>query len=113
MNQRKRRNPEFPWIKRFLHTETQDGKGVIDAHFSTGMRHVIRRINEGVDVRTPGKLYAALSSHGGPKNTTVKLHRLDLGRMSQLEKACEIILKREKVHFGRVNDIEFHFFFFV
>ena len=40
-----------PKIVRFVHTETQDGKGLIDAHFAQGTRHVLQAFGRwlGVD----------------------------------------------------------------
>lgn len=37
----------------YIYTETQDGKGLVDAHFSVGARHVDAYIIEGNDAATP------------------------------------------------------------
>ena len=42
-----------PYICRIIHTETQDGKCSIDAHFVIAMRHVVRYVNSGNNVMTP------------------------------------------------------------
>lgn len=54
-----------PRITGFVHTETQDGKGVIDAHFATAMRHILKYVDAGNDVDTPKLVVTALNYNGG------------------------------------------------
>lgn len=47
-------------VVRFLHTETQDGKGLIDAHFARGSQHCIMYMRTGRNISTPTELLEAL-----------------------------------------------------
>ena len=48
-------------ISRFIHTETQDSKFSIDAHFAMEMGHVTRYVNMGNNVISPSQLVTALN----------------------------------------------------
>ena len=55
-------------IVRFIHTETQDGKGLIDAHFAKGTAHVMKFMKTSLQnrIRTIATAKVLLQlSHGG------------------------------------------------
>ena len=64
-------------LKYYIHTETQDGKGSVDAHFAVAMRHVMNHVNMGSNVISPMELCTALQSNGGVGNTVVSSFDLD------------------------------------
>ena len=57
----------------YVHTGIQDGKGSIDAHFATAMRHVHRYCNMGHDVVTSAELIQALRANGGVNNSVAEM----------------------------------------
>ena len=57
---------------KFLHTETQDGKSLVDAHFAIGMRHVNNYMAQGHDATKPSGLVTALKSEDGLANTAAE-----------------------------------------
>jgi hypothetical protein len=52
-------------IPRFIHTETQDGKGSIDAQFAIVMRHITASVDSGMDCSTAKELLEVFKSRGG------------------------------------------------
>ncbi|KAI9914195.1 hypothetical protein PsorP6_005904 [Peronosclerospora sorghi] len=52
-------------IVRFIHTETQDGKSVLDTHFSRSMRVLRSWVKEGNNCVTPTQAVVGLKSHSG------------------------------------------------
>lgn len=106
--------------KRFIHTETQDGKSLVDAHFAVAMMHVqtysvCRYLDEGNDAATPGQCpgVAASSStrerhkrNGGLANTVAEL--IKINRSDGRHKEVVSLWKTNKTAFpslGRVNEI--------
>jgi hypothetical protein len=99
-------------IKRLIHSETQDGKCLIDAHFTRGTRHVIRYIKttpstENKRVTSPKELAEALDWNGGIQNSRVQLIALDRTKLSQFTKAIEDITAQALEYFSRLSDIHF------
>lgn len=91
-----------------VHTETQDGKGIIDAHFSTANKHAERYVNEGNDIKNEIDLVKGLRSNGGVGNTVVEL--LYINR----EKLCSYYAKFERARnycntSGRYNEATFKY----
>ena len=64
-------------LRLYIHTETQDGKGSIDANFAVAMRHVLNHVNTGSNVIPPMELYTALQTNGGVGNTVAAMFDLD------------------------------------
>ena len=64
-------------LRSYIHTETQDGKSSIDAHFAVCMRHVLSYVNMGMNVISPFELYKALNANGGVGNTVATLFEID------------------------------------
>ena len=69
----------------YIHTETQDGKGSIDAHFAVSMNHVLQHLHMGSNVVSPLELFSALQSNGGVANTIVSLYDIDRQCIEKLE----------------------------
>lgn len=56
----------------FIHLETQHGKGIGDAHFAVGMRHVKIYMYETCDdVANKSQCFTVMSCDGGLASTTV------------------------------------------
>ncbi|EFX76844.1 hypothetical protein DAPPUDRAFT_106758 [Daphnia pulex] len=83
-------------IRRFIHTETQDGKSVLDAHFARSSQIVDDLSKEGNDVVTPTQLVTALKSYGGLENCVAELISLKSGRLNMLRQACSSLEKKVK-----------------
>jgi hypothetical protein len=64
-------------VVKYIHTETQDGKCSIDAHFAVAMAHLMRYVNEGNNVITPSQLAYALSGNARLNNTVAELFSFD------------------------------------
>eukprot|EP00049_Salpingoeca_infusionum_P016223 m.329378 g.329378 ORF g.329378 m.329378 type:complete len:600 (+) comp16036_c0_seq29:1865-3664(+) len=94
-------------VTRFVHSETQDGKCLIDAHFAQGTHHCVQYLKTGKDVATASELYCALASHGGIPNSFVQLIRLNGARQSELLARHNTLSKRITTQIGRVNDVSF------
>lgn len=57
-----------------IHSETQRGKSLTDAHFTLAMMYINRCCSEtGDDVFTPGNIVFALNSFGGVSNCTAEM----------------------------------------
>eukprot|EP00049_Salpingoeca_infusionum_P013069 m.244130 g.244130 ORF g.244130 m.244130 type:complete len:880 (-) comp15351_c0_seq3:204-2843(-) len=95
-------------IRRFVHSETQDGTCLIDAHFAQGTNHCMQYLKTGKDVATPSELYAALASHGGIPNSFVQLIRLNRARQDALVSQFASLTKKITLKIGRVNDVTFY-----
>ena len=80
-------------LRSYIHTETQNGKGSIDAHFAVAMRHVLNFVNMGSNVISPVQLYTALQSNGGVGNTVAALFDLDRGYIDEFAKKYETALE--------------------
>ena len=77
-------------LKSYSHSETQDGKSSIDAHFAICMRFLLLFVNMGMNIISPLELYRALCTNGGVINSVPTLFELD--------RTCveELVLKHEK-----------------
>ena len=96
----------------FIHTETQDGKTVLDAHFARCMRflnHFMKtwKRNKVTRINTPKGLGFALAWNGGMTNVMVQVVRTNREFMSKVQQLFEPILKVMKQYFTRVNQIDF------
>lgn len=93
-------------VRRFIHTETQDGKCSLDAHFAVAMAHVLRYVAMGNNVITPTQLVMALNSNGGVRNTKPVLYAVNREQMNLFETEHATELKRY-LKLKRSNDIFF------
>lgn len=99
-------------IERFLHTETQDGKSALDAHFGRGssqvdsfMKH--SRPNRIQAIATPKGLAAALAWNGGLTNCAVMLIEVDRLRVEELRNSVKDASNLAKKYIKRTNDVLF------
>lgn len=92
-------------ISRFIHTETQDGKSMLDAHFAQAMRIVKSYVQQEHDCYTPEQLVSALSSGNRLLNSIVELVDYDRSHAVNLHQAIAPIEKEFHKLTGRVNDI--------
>lgn len=95
-------------VTRLIHTETQDGKGVIDGHFAIAMMHVMRLVASGHNAVTPGQLVSLLRSNGGIANSYPELFSMNRARLAELSKKYAKSLKRLE-GLGRWNEITLTF----
>ena len=100
-------------IVEFIHTETQDGKTILDAHYARcnqHLRHFLTEIktNKVVKINTPLSLAIALSRHGGMKNVAIQIVRTDYIRSRSIEMQFEEVTKDFKLYFSRINHAYFY-----
>ena len=98
------------FISQFIHSETQDGKTILDAHFATTNRHLIVfmkiwRDNRVTRIQTPAGLAFALSFNAGIRNTMVQLIEPNRSVLQSLESKLTQIVKGMKDYFTRANHI--------
>ena len=94
-------------ITRFIHTETQDGKSLLDAHFATCTKWVREYLKEGHNAVTAAQLFAALMSHGGLPNTLAKLICHDRTKLQRLFSFLQELSNQIGSAKKRANDIFF------
>jgi hypothetical protein len=99
-------------IVRYILTETQDGKGLIDAHFAHGTIHVTIYLKTATSnrvsrVATPAGLARAIAFNGGIQNSFVQLVRPDESRLAILVDRVKNMDKMAKQRFARCSDIFF------
>jgi hypothetical protein len=99
-------------ILSLLHTETQDGKGLADGHFSVAFKHVVeylitRLMNEFRKVCTPPALTDALASKNGLNNSGVQLNYIDREKQAQFEALLSSIVVQASEYFARANEYIF------
>ena len=98
------------FISEYIHSETQDGKTILDAHFATTNRHLITfmkvwRENRITKVQTAAGLAFALSFNTGVRNTMVQLIDPDRNVLGELENKLTAIVKKMKEYYTRANHI--------
>ena len=98
------------FISEFIHSETQDGKTILDAHFATTNRHLmvfmkIWRVNRITRVQTPAGLAFALSFNAGIQNTMVQLIEPNRSVLDKIESELTQVVKVMKDYFTRANHI--------
>jgi len=98
------------YIKEFVHTETQDGKTLLDGHFANANRHLVIfmktwRKNKITRIKTPAGLAFSLSHKGGCKNGVVQLVQVDRSKLDLIAKKIEPMSVKLKQYFHRVNHI--------
>ena len=98
------------FVSQFIHSETQDGKTILDAHFATTNRHLmvfmkIWRDNRVTKVQTPAGLAFALSFNAGIRNTMVQLIEPNRLVLESIESELTKVVKVMKDYFTRANHI--------
>ena len=94
----------------FVHSETQHGKTILDAHFASTNRHLKNfmltyKQNRVTRIQTAHGLAFALSFNSGVRNTMIQLVEFDEGKSALLSTALTQIVKSAKEYFTRVNHI--------
>ena len=97
------------YIVRYIHTETQDGKSLLDAHFATATRWVKEYLKLGNNAATSSQLVGALSSNGGLPNSTVSLIRHNRERLKVLITSLSLLSHRLSSIKKRTNEIVYHY----
>jgi len=92
---------------RFIHTETQDGKSALDAHFARSSQFILNWCKEKNNCVTPTQAVIALSSHGGLPNTIVHLVTIDRSHLHRLENLLQIVNDKLKKVVKRCNDVQY------
>jgi len=100
------------FIESFLHTETQDGKSLLDAHFATSNRHLLTfvktwRTNRVTRINTARGLAYALSFKFGLKNSMVQLVEFDFAMLNQLKTIFDKLIVKCGMYYNRTNQIIF------
>lgn len=104
-----------PTINNFVHTETQDGKSLLDAHFAHAtaiVKRYLRRVrnNRLNKVTSPSELVDAISSRGGLQNCGVQLVGFDddvAKKLKMLSDDMSLASKKLKEYFTRCNEINY------
>ena len=99
-------------IIKYIHTETQDGKTVLDAHFARCMRflsHFMRTWykNKVTKINTPNGLGYALAWKGGIPNVMVQVTKMDRKFVSDIFNEFNPVVIKLRKYFGRINMIHF------
>ncbi|KAJ8566316.1 hypothetical protein ON010_g6810 [Phytophthora cinnamomi] len=92
-------------ISGFVHTETQDGKSMLDAHFAQGMRKATAHVQQGNDCYTPRQLVAALTADNGLLNCIAALVEYGRDSTSNLRRHLTKMEKSFSQLTGRVNEM--------
>ena len=97
-------------VTRFIHTETQDGKSLLDAHFARGTKQVIKYIKtcpsvETKQVAAPVELAKALAWNGGIHNSCGQHVKVNRSHMDDFDKFLAKSSKEALEFFSRSNDI--------
>jgi hypothetical protein len=103
-------------IRNYVHTETQDGKSLLDAHFAHSTAKVKRflktvRPNMINKVTSPSELAEALSSHGGLRHTGVQLVCFDQEVAKVLSTIKEMLDPSSEAmgeYFARANEFQYY-----
>jgi hypothetical protein len=78
----------------YIHTGIQDGKGPIDGHFATAMKHVSRFCNMGNDVVTPLDIVHALRANGGLNNSVADLISINRSKLQKFVEDNKDVIAR-------------------
>ena len=105
--------PKGLGITEFIHTETQDGKTILDAHFARCMKFINHFMstcvrNQVIKINTPSALGYALSHNGGIRNVGVQVVNCNVAETRQIEEKFEHVTKVLKSYFSRVNHAYFY-----
>jgi hypothetical protein len=104
-----------PVIRCFVHSETQDGKSLLDAHFAHAtalIKRFLKRVRQNLlnKVTSPSELAEALADQGGLKNCAVQLVNFDLEvcrQLAELQKQLHGASKQLGSFFARANEFRF------
>ena len=99
-------------ITSFVHSETQDGKSLLDAHFATVNRHLLQfmktwRRNRITKINTPNGLAFALSFKSGVKNSMVQLLKVNRSTVDEILETFKKVATQCSDFYTRANHIKF------
>lgn len=94
-------------VSRFVHTETQDGKSVLDAHFACASKLLKLWVKEGNDCVTPLQVVNGLRSHWGLPNCVVDLVTHNRNKLQSLIDTTKHVETKIKRYLKRTNDLIF------
>ena len=98
------------FVSDFIHSETQHGKTILDAHFASTNCHLKNFMltytqNRVTRIQTPHGLAFSLSFNTGVKNTMVQLIEMNEMKLKDISIALDQVVKNSKTYFTRVNHI--------
>jgi len=98
------------YVGEFTHSETQDGKTLLDAHFASMNKHLLSfmkmyKKNTTTRIQTPSGLASALSFRSGLRNTMVQLVECDRDVMEEWVSIIEPTAKKARDYFSRANHV--------
>ena len=95
------------------HTQTQDGKTILDAFFASCMRFIknylsLLQDNKTTMVCTTVKLAEGVCFKGGMNNTMVQVVTINIERCLEIEKKFIPVMKIMQTYFRRINHAFFN-----
>lgn len=94
---------------KIIHTETQDGKSALDAHFAKAMQVLVSWVREGNNCITPTQAVIGLKSRGGLPNSVVELIEHDRSSLKFLGQQVLPMEKQLRRVVPRANEIRIEF----
>ena len=100
------------FITKLGHSETQDGKGLVDSHFAIAMRHLLHfmkcvSVNKIHQIRTPEGLAFALAWGNGVHNSLVQLIEVNRLHTERLASFFKHYFSEMLRFIGRASEIQF------
>lgn len=96
-------------VARYMHSDTQDGKSMLAAHFATATRNVRAWVWQGNDCSIPLEVVKALSSNRGLPNFVAELVGHDRLKGVELYRAAKPMERALAKIIDRANDIFYDF----
>ena len=98
-----------------MHTETQDGKSLLDAHFANAtalIKRFLRRVRQNAlnKVTSPAELAEALADQGGLKHCGVQLVCFDTEvsqRLASIKELLKPTAEEMAEYFSRANEYRY------
>nr|KAE8938274.1 hypothetical protein PF009_g11839 [Phytophthora fragariae] len=91
-------------VSRYMNTEAQTGRDMLDAHFSFLNRKANAFVRKDNVVQTPAELFAALTDDGGVANTTTLLVSVDLEKAEHFNNAKQNFSSKIRSGVMRIHD---------
>jgi hypothetical protein len=106
------KNKEKFFVRSWNHSETQDGKGAVDAHFAIASNHLLQYMkcvkdNKVIRINTEQDLADALAWNGGIPNSIVQLVHVDRERSKEICDFFKAITNKAKKYISRACEVEF------
>jgi hypothetical protein len=96
-------------VERFIHTDTQDGKSMLDAHFARAMKKIRTYIQQGYNCVTPSQLVAALNADGGVVDCVAELIEYDRSKLQHIEESVRRLVQGLRAIRSRLNDVVYFY----